>query len=351
MKAKIFTFFLLIVAQLALKGQDEHFSQFFALPIHMNPALTGAYEGTYRMTAIYRDQWNSALDSPYKTFAAGGDTRLDFDFGRLQTDDHFGLGLFFVSDRVAEFQAATNKISGYMSYHKKFGDRVPSYLGAGFKFGVIQRNINYDNITFQDQFNQIDDFDQPTSEVLPPNNIGAFDVSLGLNYYIKMESGTRYYVGVAAHHLTQPNISYFNRLQNPNPALDLSQTLPSKYVFHVSMDQELKYRFSLQPRLIYQSQADFQQLDFGSNIEYTFKSLESSLILGLWITGIDDLDGFHVENVTPLVGIRQGQFIFGFSYDVHLRDAFESTFGLNTFEFSIRFTGEYEEAGAFCPTF
>ncbi|NNE27741.1 MAG: PorP/SprF family type IX secretion system membrane protein, partial [Saprospiraceae bacterium] len=195
MKAKIFTFFLLVLGQIALNGQDEHFSQFFAIPIHMNPALTGAYDGTYRMTAIYRDQWNGALESPYKTFAAGGDTKLDLNFGSLESDDHFGLGLFFVSDRVAEFQASTNKISGYMSYHKKFGDKIPSYLGAGFKFGVIQRNINYDNINFQDQFNQIDDFTEPTSEVLPPNNIGAFDISLGLNYYIKMENDTRYYVG------------------------------------------------------------------------------------------------------------------------------------------------------------
>lgn len=340
-----------ILFSVFLNAQDEHFSQFFAIPMHMNPALTGAYEGTYRMTAIYRDQWNNTLESPFKTFAAGGDTRMDMNFGRIKTKDHFGLGLFFVSDRVTQFRASTNKISSYFAYHKRLGDKQASYLGAGLKFGIIQRNINYDNITFQDQFNQINDFDRPTAEVLPPNNIGSLDLSIGLNYFITMDNSTRYYIGVAAHHLTEPNISYFKRLQNPNPSIDLSQKLPSKYVFHISMDKELKYRFDLQPRFIFQNQGEHSQYDLGTNLQYTFKSLESSLIFGLWMTAINDLDGAHVENITPLVGIQKGLFIFGFSYDIHLRDTFDSEFGFNTFEFSIRFVGEHENEGAYCPTF
>ncbi len=341
--------FLSVITEMS--SQDEHFSQFYAIPIHMNPALAGAYQGTYRMTAVFRDQWNNALESPFKTFAAGGDTRFDLNFGKLKTKDHLGLGLFFVSDRVSEYQSSVNKVSAYFAYHKRLGDKIPSYLGAGMKLGVIQRNINYDNITFQDQFNQINEFNLPTGEVLPPNNIGGVDISLGLNYYINPDRTTRYYIGLAAHHLTNPNISYFNRPQNPNPLIDLSQTLDSKYVFHLSMDKELKYRLDLQPRFVYQVQRDNTQYDLGSNIQYTFKSLESALILGMWLTIIDDLDGIHVENLTPLLGIKKGMFIFGMSYDIHLRDTFHSTFGFNTFEFSIRFIGEHDNESTFCPTF
>jgi len=316
----------------------------------MNPALSGAYEGTYRMTAIHRDQWSNNLESPYKTFAAGGDTRFKMKFGNRRTKDHFGLGLLFVSDRVAEFQTNTNKISAYFSYHKRLGAKNKSYLAAGTKLGIIQRNINYDNLTFQDQFNQINAFNLETGENLPPNNIGTMDVSLGLNYYINVDK-TSYYFGAAAHHLTQPNISYFSRSDNINPSTDISQSLSRRYVIHASMEQQLSYRLSLQPRVVYQQQSEDNQLDLGTNIEYTFQEQQTSIILGAWITYLNDLNGGHIENITPLVGIRQGLFILGFSYDIGLRDTLSSPFGFNTFELSLRFSGIHSNENAFCPTF
>ncbi len=333
-----------------LSSQDEHFSQFYALPMHMNPALSGAYEGTYRMTAIYRDQWSNNLSSPYKTFAAGGDTRFKMKFGRARTDDHFGLGLFFVSDRVPEFQTNTTKVSSYFSYHKRLGDKNKSYIAAGAKLGLIQRNINYDNIFFQDQFNQIDAFDGITAENLPPNNIGVMDISVGLNYYINIEK-TSYYIGAAAHHLTQPNISYFNRAQGINPNIDISDQLSRRLVVHASMDRQLSYHVSLQPRIVYQTQLEDNQIDLGTNVEYKFRDKDISLILGAWVTYLSDLDGSNINQFTPLLGIRQGLFIFGFSYDVSMRDTFQSELGLNSFEFSIRFSGIHSNENSICPTF
>lgn len=349
MKKLVFIFLLFLTSHLS-KAQDEVFSQFYALPIHMNPALTGAYEGTYRLTAVYRDQWNNNLGSSFKTFAAGGDTRFQMKIGNRELRDHFGVGLFFVSDRLAEFQATVNKVSGYFAYHKKFGDRVPSYLGAGIQMGVMQRNINYDNLSFGDQFNQIDAFDQPTGENLPPNNIGLFDLSLGLNYFIDLDK-TRYYIGAAAHHLTNPNISFFERLENINPSTITDQQLDSRYVLHFSMDKELKYRLEIQPRVIFQNQGQSSSLGLGTNLQYIMRSEELGLVGGVWLNMVDDLDGFRMNHVTPLVGLIRGNFIFGFSYDVPLVDTFTSPFNLNTFEFSIRFSGEHFNQSSFCPSF
>lgn len=347
-KTSVTIFFVLLT--ICCSCQDEQFSQFYAIPIHINPALTGAYNGTYRMTMIYRDQWSSSLQSPYKTFAAGGDTNFKMKFGKLKTNDNFGIGLFFVSDRVAEFQMNTNKISGYLAYHKSLSDRKKSFLGVGAKFGIIQRNINYDNLNFQDQFNQINAFDSPTMENLPPNNIGVMDLSVGINYFIELDK-TTYYAGLALHHLNQPNISFFKRIDNPNPAIDITQVLANKLVAHFSFDKKLSYQLSLQPRIVYQKQSEDNQLNIGSNIEYTFEDQQTSLIFGAWIKMIDDLDGPHLENVTPLFGIRKGLFIVGVSYDIHLRDTFSSTYGLNTFELSMRFSGIHSNENSFCPTF
>jgi len=350
MNSRCLSVLILILISLELFSQDEHFSQFYAVPMHMNPALTGAYDGTYRMAAVYRDQWNNQLESPYQTFAAGGDTNVDFKLGNSTVVDKIGIGLFFVSDKVSEFQTVNNKISTNFSYQKRLGDKSSSYLGVGLQMGIIQRNINYDNIFFQDQFNQIDNFNLPTAEVLPPNNFGAFDFGLGINYSMQMKKSD-FFIGVAMHHVNTPNYSFYRKLQSPNPIIDIEQTLDSRLVVHAGLNRKLTYLFQIQPRVVYQKQGEDNQIDVGTNFQLNFRDTNNALILGFWMTAINDLGGMHLENITPLVGLQKGQFIFGLSYDLHLRDILSSPFGFNTFEFSIRFSGEYEEGGAFCPTF
>jgi hypothetical protein len=108
---------------------------------------------------------------------------------------------------------------------------------------------------------------------------------------------------------------------------------------------------ALQPRIVYQRQQEDNQIDFGTNIEYSFRDRETALIIGAWVTFLNDITGSRLDQFTPLVGIQQGLFIFGFSYDIGLRDTFQSEFGLNSFEFSIRFSGIHSNENSFCPTF
>jgi len=62
---------------LKVSSQDAHFSQFYASPLTLNPAIAGTYTGTFRISAIYRDQWRSAVDDPLKTFAVSGDVKFN----------------------------------------------------------------------------------------------------------------------------------------------------------------------------------------------------------------------------------------------------------------------------------
>jgi len=39
------------------KAQDPEFSQFFASPLTLNPALTGKFSGSLRVAGNYRNQW------------------------------------------------------------------------------------------------------------------------------------------------------------------------------------------------------------------------------------------------------------------------------------------------------
>jgi len=47
-------------------AQDSHFSQFWANPLHLNPALTGNSFADMRIISNYRTQWK-AVAEPYNT--------------------------------------------------------------------------------------------------------------------------------------------------------------------------------------------------------------------------------------------------------------------------------------------
>ena len=57
MKKKILFAILSSLLINVLVAQDPHFSQFYASPLTLNPALTGKFDGTFRLAANYRNQW------------------------------------------------------------------------------------------------------------------------------------------------------------------------------------------------------------------------------------------------------------------------------------------------------
>lgn len=54
-----------------INAQNPHFSQFYTFASQLNPSLVGNYDGSYRVAAVYRNQWSSALQqSGYTTIGA-----------------------------------------------------------------------------------------------------------------------------------------------------------------------------------------------------------------------------------------------------------------------------------------
>ncbi|NJO68898.1 MAG: type IX secretion system membrane protein PorP/SprF [Bacteroidetes bacterium] len=52
----------------AVFPQDIHFSQFYNVPMVINSASTGIFDGDWQATAGYRNQWRS-IAQPYRTLA------------------------------------------------------------------------------------------------------------------------------------------------------------------------------------------------------------------------------------------------------------------------------------------
>ena len=154
-----------------LNSQDVQFSQFLANPLYLNPALTGSHSGTYRIMTSYRNQWSGPLESPFTTFSAGGDVKFTIRNRRGSFsggNDRAAAGIQFFTDRINQFDYNTNHLSLFGAFHKLLSAKSNQYLSAGIQLGLGQRGVNYEDLTFQDQFNGVDQFSGPKVSLTSP---------------------------------------------------------------------------------------------------------------------------------------------------------------------------------------
>src|SRR5450432_1629070 len=98
MKKSFSLLFLSLVACFAVCAQDPGFSQFFASPLTLNPALTGKFNGTLRVAGNYRDQW-PAINNAFVTSTISVD--MPIAKNHLPDNDTWGIGLMGMTDRTA----------------------------------------------------------------------------------------------------------------------------------------------------------------------------------------------------------------------------------------------------------
>ena len=352
---KYFSFLLLVGCFLGWSNstvaQDAHFSQFYASPLVLNPALAGTAAGTYRVSVNYRDQWRGALDNPLRTLAASGD--LNFNLGKDKNNpDIAGLGFLFYSDRVGDFDLNTNQVALIGSFLKSLDQRQKKYLGFGLQLGIGQKGINYEDLTFQDQFNAINGFTNATGEVLPQNNLAYADMAIGINYHAAFANKTKIYFGVGYAHFNTPNISFYASQPDNNPLLVKENILRSKFTIHLASSFRTQQRLDVQPRVLALIQGPDIEINAGTNFRFMLDDRGTKFFhVGPWIRGVQNIDGFGIESIVGSVGIELGGMLIGLSYDHNLSDLVSDRKGLNALEISITFIGEHENEDNFCPTF
>ncbi len=335
---------------LSANAQDRLFSQFYASPMTLNPALTGAFEGRYRVSAIYRDQWAAALDDPYATFSTALDLRWRVGENKSKYKDFAAVGLTFFNDKAGVLEFSTTQISISGAYHKALDIQNTQYISLGFQAGVMQRNINYADVTFEDQFNGTTGYSNPSNERLPENNFAIGDYSVGLNYvFSPQHSRTRFFAGGAMHHFTQPTVSFYHNT-------DAESTLPDnklaiRYAAQFSAYLPLTDGIQLQPRTIFDLQDEHLKLDIGMNVRINTSEYKSiAMHIGGYARPVKDYDdSFRVDAFVALLGIEFNNVLIGMSYDLNLGEL--SDFNRRTFEFSVAYLGEYEDDIILCPKF
>ncbi len=332
-------------------AQDKNFSQFYASPLTLNPALTGAFDGKYRIGINYRDQWRNVLDTPFKTFS----TNLEVKFGldqllKLRYKDKVAVGLLFFSDKVGGVDFNTSQIALSLAYHKALDLKSKQYLSLGIQSGLNQRNVNYEDFTFDDQFNGIDGYTFPTGEELPSNNFSFTDLSIGLNYTISPNKRFSLFAGGALHHVFEPEQSFYNIDGNSN---SLSSKLFRKISTQVSTRINLSNELAITPRILFALQGPHSEINVGTNVRISISEYSgSALYFGAWSRlAAFDQSGYNMDAIVGLVGFEYNGLVLGFSYDANIADLTRYQQGQGAFEISIAYLGEYESETILCPKF
>lgn len=273
---------VVLTEQREAKAQDPEFTQFYANLLYLNPAFAGTARCP-RVSMNYRNQWPS-LSGTFVTSSFSYDQHINSIYG--------GLGLIVVSDQAGEATINTTTISACYSYQLSV-NRNFSIRFAG-QAGYFQRSLDWDKLTFGDMIDARRGFVYQTNDVRRGGSAGSVDFAAGI-----LGFSENFFVGFAAHHLTQPNES-----------LILGQSpLPMKFTGHMgailNFGPQSKYsegNAKISPNILFRQQGTFTQLNMGMYF------MKSGLVGGVWYR---NKDAFIVT-----LGINTNHFKLGYSYDV-----------------------------------
>ncbi|MCU7548436.1 PorP/SprF family type IX secretion system membrane protein [Chitinophagaceae bacterium LB-8] len=282
-------------------AQDPNFSQFFASPLTLNPALTGKFDGDMRFAANYRNQWPT-INNAFTTYTAS----LDFGIlkNRIPVIDQFGVGFLGFSDRSGNGILQSNAIGVSTAYHKGLDEDAYNQLGLGFQAVYVNKRLDVTKLDLEDELTPFG-FTGTTQDVFPANqvNVSYFDVNAGILYNGTTNGLNNIYAGVSVYHINQPKESF----KNSDFVLEPRMTFQAGYMHPInSMD-------ALHLSANYSRQANATNTVVGGAFMKNLNadvSNPTNLYMGSWIR--------FGDAIIPYVGLEVGEFHFGFTYDVNI---------------------------------
>ena len=143
---------LMVCGNIAI-GQGVHFSQFYNAPMLVNAANTALLPGDdYRLGLNYRTQWSS-VPVPYNTFSAFGDCKIGGNRENTNHNNWLGIGLAFFNDKAGDGNLSLLQVQGDLAYHLQLSEFT--MISVGLSGATVQRSVNYDNLTFDQQWDGI----------------------------------------------------------------------------------------------------------------------------------------------------------------------------------------------------
>ena len=302
----------LLLSVLQLPAQDFHLTHYDAAKIYLNPAMTGMFDGHYRIHANYRNQWNAVATKPFQTAAIAWDMPVR----------RYGVGVQVMNNRAGygNYNQLQLNLSG--AYDLQIDKANIHHVAFGMEAGVMQKSVDFSRLTWGNQYTSNDgggfDVSLPSGELYNSERVYLLDISAGaLYYYAKESSRINPFIGFSAFHLNRPTETFFG----------LNNKLPMHFIVHAGARVGINEKLQLQPRFLQMWQTNAKETVIGLLANIYLENSDSYLIVG---------PTFRTRDAAIMeIGLKHGAFTYRMSYDVNVSTLKPASNNRGGIEFSL----------------
>lgn len=325
--------FVALFANNAL-AQDPIFGQFYRASTHLNPAMSGLFNGKFRVQANNRVQWSSILpNDPFRTTGASFELR-----NHVTGGDYATVSLTALNDQAGQSQFTTNRGNLGVAYQKQLsGSRRSSegqFLLAGGQVGFGQHSLEPGSLWFSKQYDGGSEsvntgLDNGENFTMTSTDV-YMDFNAGILWYATFDHNYSIHAGASMQHITQPNISFLE---------DGDERLDRRYVIHAGAELPFNKNLSILPAAMYNIQGPSNTLLTGANIRYTSRDWnEVALRTGIWGQVSNKLEsGMLLNSLIFNAILEMERWSVGISYDVNTSSVSDLSNSRGAYELSFTY--------------
>ncbi|MEE9372705.1 MAG: PorP/SprF family type IX secretion system membrane protein [Saprospiraceae bacterium] len=329
---RLIRFVIPILLVISIKGysQDKHFTNFRMAPLAVNPALTGAFEGTYRLTGVYRAQWTSvtSFGNGYKT------PHISIDIpilgGLLMKNDWIGVGISIVSDNAGFAKYRSGFAGTSATYHMGMDDKYSRVFSIGFQYGRKNQKFSGNDIRTPSVL-----VGGPKEPLILDNegNTKAISngyIGIGVTYKATLnDEGDLWRAGLALKGIGSSKGSFLSIDSSAQQRTNL--TKPTLVGFtQASMIMTEKVRIN--PAVIFQTNSGFVTLEAQATADYLLNAKKRQIITA----GL----GYRIgDSINLLAGMQIKDLKIGLAYDITV-SGFSAATRNGGFEISVGYIGK-----------
>lgn len=330
---------LLLAGGFSITGwtQDVHFTQYFSSPLTLNPAQTGLIQNDYRVSANFRNQWYTVSDNPYTSGTVAFD--LPLLRGKLPEGDALGFGVLALYDKSGSGGLQNTTLGLSLAYHKSFGSDKQHTLSLGVQGYLVQKSINFQKLTFGDQYDPNNPTHYlPTGEQFPNSDLSYPDFNAGLLYTGRLNDFATVYLGGSFYHMTRPEESFLGSSSSNDTSLKIN----SRYAGYLGGSFQLNDHVTTYVSTMFEQQGPAWEYLIGGAVGFVMNpghdefTKNTIFYLGAWYR--------YADAIAPYIGFEWSRMQIGFSYDVTLSSAQAMTGGQGAFELSLIYNGIIKKA-------
>ena len=307
-----------IMVSFGLKAQSYvHFTQFTYVPISINPAQTGHFEGSYRVGGLFRSQWQTGAVKGYQTPVIYADVPIS----GFRKQDWIGIGLNLQRDGAGSALFNNTLVGLNGAYHMGMDMKQNTVLSFGVQAGYNQRNIDRGKLIFQDGILGGSSADLTNIDAQSKNYLL---LNVGAHLRTKANKTTTLNLGVSVDNILGAK---YNLLKST------VAKLPMRFNLYGSMDVVMNKRLTVSPAFLVRSIPGSPEIMLQA-------------VGGLKVDQVRNITakgglGYRVGDAAQfLLGLDIGDIRIGGSFDYSLSSLSTNTNVQNGFEIAIGYIGK-----------